>query len=51
MQLVMKNNDQYTYEEEAKLAADRDLFDSTCLSCCLDDDFYDIDLNQEEKRE
>lgn len=46
----MKNND-YTYEEEAKLAADRDLFDSTCLSCCLDDDFYDIDLSQEEKGE
>lgn len=49
IRLVMKND--YTYEEELKLASDRDMFDSTCLSCCLDDDFYDIDLNSEEKGE
>lgn len=45
----MKN--EYPYEEESKLAADRELFESTCLSCCADDDFYDIDLNSEEKGE
>ena len=45
-----KNNmDEYTYEEDAKLSADRDIFDKCCLSCCSDDDFYDIDLIPEEK--
>ena len=41
--------DEYTYEEEAKLSADRDMFDKCWLSCCAADDFYDIDLNPEEK--
>ena len=48
--LVMKNYE-HTYEEELKLASDRDMFDKCCLSCCSDDDFYDIDLNQEEEEE
>ena len=41
--------DEYAYEEEAKLSADRDIFDKCCLSCSADDAFYDIDLIQEEK--
>ena len=47
-----KNNmDEYTYEEELKLASDRDMFDKCCLSCCADDAFYDIDLIPEEEKE
>ena len=41
--------DEYTYAEELKLSADRDMFDKCCLSCCADDAFYEIDLIQEEK--
>ena len=41
--------DEYSYEEEVKLSADRDMFDKCCLSCCAEDAFYDIDMNQEEK--
>ena len=41
--------DEYTYEEELKLSADRDMFDKCCLSCCAEDAFYDIDMNKEEK--
>ena len=48
--LVMKNNE-YPYEEELKLASDRDMFDKCCLSCCSDDDFYDIDMIPEEEKE
>ena len=36
-------------DEEAKLSADRDMFDKCCLSCCAEDAFYDIDLIQEEE--
>lgn len=47
-----KNNmDEYTYEEELKLASDRDMFDTCCLSCCAEDAFYDIDLIPEEEKE
>ena len=45
------NMDEYTYEEEAKLSADRDIFDKCCLSCCAEDAFYEIDLSQEEEKE
>ena len=48
--LVMKN-DEHTYEEELKLASDRDMFDKCCLSCCAEDAFYDIDLIPEEEKE
>ena len=48
--LVMKN-DKYTYEEELKLASDRDMFDKCCLSCRAEDAFYDIDLIPEEEEE
>ena len=41
--------DEYTYDEELKLASDRDMFDKYCLSCCAEDAFYDIDLIPEEK--
>ena len=47
---VMKN-DEHTYEEELKLASDRDMFDKCCLSCCAEDAFYEIDLIQEEEKE
>lgn len=43
--------DEYTYSEELKLSADRDIFDKCCLSCCAEDAFYDIDLIQEEEKE
>ena len=43
--------DEYTYEEEVKLSADRDMFDKCCLSCCAEDAFYDIDLIPEEEKE
>ena len=43
--------DEYAYEEELKLSADRDMFDKCCLSCCADDAFYDIDLIPEEEKE
>ena len=43
-------NDEYTYDEELKLSADRDMFDKCCLSCCAEDAFYDIDLIQEEEK-
>ena len=42
-------NDEHTYEEEAKLSADRDMFDKCCLSCSAKDAFYEIDLIQEEE--
>ena len=42
-------NKEYTYEEELKLAADRDIFDKCCLSCSAADAFYDIDLIPEEE--
>ena len=45
----MKNY-KHTYEEELKLASDRDMFDKCCLSCCAEDAFYDIDLIQEEEK-
>ena len=44
-------NDEHPYEEELKLAADRDLFDKCCISCCAEDAFYDIDLIPEEEDE
>ena len=43
--------DEYTYEEELKLSADRDMFDKCCISCCAEDAFYDIDLIPEEDEE
>lgn len=46
----MKNNE-YQYEEDLKLASDRDMFDKFCLSCCAEDAFYDIDLIPEEEKE
>ena len=45
------NDDEYTYEEEASLSADRDRFDKCCISCSAEDAFYDIDLIQEEEKE
>ena len=45
------NMDEHTYEEELKLAADRDMFDKCCISCCAEDAFYDIDLIPEEEKE
>lgn len=42
--------DEYTYDEEAKLSADRDMFDKCCISCAADDAFYDIDLITEEEK-
>ena len=42
-------NKEYTYEEELKLSADREMFDKCCLSCCAADAFYEIDLSQEEE--
>ena len=44
-------NDEHTYEEELKLASDRDLFDKCCISCSAEDAFYDIDLIPEEEEE
>ena len=44
-------NDEYTYEEELKLSADRDIFDKCCLSCRSADAFYEIDLIPEEEKE
>lgn len=46
----MDMNDEYTYDEELKLSADRDLFDKCCISCCTEDAFYDIDLITEEEK-
>ena len=46
----MDMNYEYTYEEEASLSADRDLFDKSCISCRAEDAFYDIDLVQEEEK-
>ena len=45
------NYEEYPYEEELKLSADRDLFDNCCISCSADDAFYDIDLIPEEEKE
>ena len=45
------NYDGYTYEEEASLSADRDMFDKCCISCRTEDAFYDIDLITEEEKE
>lgn len=44
------NYDEYTYEEELKLSADRDMFDKCCVSCSAEDAFYEIDLIQEEEK-
>ena len=43
--------DEYTYEEELKLASDRDMFGRCCLSCSAEDACYDIDLIPEEEEE
>lgn len=40
----MDMNDEYTYDEELKLSADREIFDKCCISCAAEDAFYDIDL-------
>ena len=45
------NYEEYPYEEELKLSADRDLFDKCCISCSADDAFYDIDLIPAEETE
>ena len=45
----MDMNEGYTYEEEASLSADRDLFDKCCISCSAEDAFYDIDMIPEEE--
>lgn len=42
--------DEYTYDEELKLSADRDMFDKCCISCCAEDAFDEIDLVQEEEK-
>ena len=42
-------NDEHPYEEELKLASDRDMFDKCCISCRAEDAFYDIDLISEEE--
>lgn len=51
MEKMDMNYDEYTYDEELKLSADRDMFDRCCISCSADDAFYDIDLVQEEEFE
>ena len=43
--------DDYTYDEELKLSADRDIFDKCCISCSAEDAFYDIDMIPEEEEE
>ena len=45
------NYEEYTYDEELKLSADRDMFDKCCISCAAEDAFYDIDLVKEEESE
>ena len=47
----MDMNYEYTYDEELKLSAERDMFDKCCISCAADDAFYDIDLITEEEKE
>lgn len=44
-------NDEYTYEEELKLSADRDFFDKCCISCAAEDAFNEIDMIQKEESE
>ena len=46
----MDMNDEYTYDEELKLSADREIFDKCCISCAAEDAFYDIDLVKEEEK-
>ena len=50
MEKMDMNYEGYTYEEELKLSADRDMFDKCCISCSAEDAFYDIDLIPEEDR-
>ena len=45
------NYEEYTYDEELKLSADREMFDKCCISCAAEDAFYDIDLVKEEESE
>ena len=45
----MDMNYEYTYDEELKLSADRDMFDKCCISCSAEDAFYEIDLIPEEE--
>lgn len=49
MEKMDMNYDEYPYEEELKLSADRDMFDKSCISCSAEDAFYDIDLVKEEE--
>lgn len=35
--------DDYTYAENLKLAAERDMFEQECLSCCIEDDIEDFE--------
>ena len=48
MKLVV-NDEEHPYEEELKLASDRDMFDKCCISCRAEDAFYEIDLIPEEE--
>lgn len=51
MEKTDMNYDEYTYDEELKLSADRDMFDACCISCAAEDAFYDVDLIPEEELE
>lgn len=50
MEKMDMNDEGYTYEEEASLSADRDMFDTCCVSCAAEDAFYDVDLIPEEEK-
>lgn len=50
MEKMDMNYEEYPYEEELKLSADRDMFDKCCISCAAEDAFNDIDLVPEEEK-
>lgn len=37
------NYDEYTYEEELQLSADREMFDKCCISCAAEDALYEAE--------
>lgn len=42
----MDMNYEYTYDEELKLSADREMFDACCISCAAEDAFYEAESEQ-----
>lgn len=46
MKGINEMNEEYPYEEELKLSADREMFDACCISCAAEDAFYEAEAER-----